>query len=85
MIPKAGLNMLEVLDLLKSYAGTPLLRGISFQVEQNETVCLLGASGSGKSTLLRIIAGIEQPDGGSLLWNGMDLTSVPAHRASMPK
>ena len=71
--------MLEVLDLLKSYAGTPLLRGISFQVEQNETVCLLGASGSGKSTLLRIIAGIEQPDGGSLLWNGMDLTSVPAH------
>jgi len=72
--------MLEVRDLWKSYEGQPLLRGVSFQVQAGETVCLLGASGSGKSTLLRIIAGLEAPERGQVLWEGRDLAEVPAHR-----
>jgi ABC-type Fe3+/spermidine/putrescine transport system ATPase subunit len=49
-------------------------------VEAGETVCLLGASGSGKSTLLRIIAGLEKPERGQVLWDGQDLAGVPVHR-----
>jgi ABC-type Fe3+/spermidine/putrescine transport system ATPase subunit len=71
--------MLKITDLHKTYAGAPLLRGISFSVSAGETVCLLGASGSGKSTILRIIAGLEQPDNGSVQWQDQDLSDVPVH------
>ena len=72
--------MLELIDIHKTYENKPLLSGISFTVETGETVCLLGASGSGKSTLLRIIAGLEEPENGQVLWNGADLESVPTHQ-----
>ncbi len=72
--------MLEVINLHKSYEGAALLRGISFTVTADETICLLGASGSGKSTLLRIIAGLESPEQGSIRWEGQDLATVPAYR-----
>ena len=72
--------MLELIDIHKSYENQPLLTGISFIVEAGETACLLGASGSGKSTLLRIIAGLESPENGRVLWDGSDLVSVPTHQ-----
>jgi ABC-type Fe3+/spermidine/putrescine transport system ATPase subunit len=72
--------MLELLDIHKTYEGKPLLTGVSFTVETGETVCLLGASGSGKSTLLRIIAGLEKPESGQVMWKGKSLASVPAHQ-----
>jgi spermidine/putrescine transport system ATP-binding protein len=71
--------VLEARDISKTYEGRPLLKNISFVVEIGETVCLLGKSGSGKSTLLRIIAGLEEPDGGQILWSGIDLISTPPH------
>jgi spermidine/putrescine transport system ATP-binding protein len=71
--------MLELIDIHKTYENQPLLMGISFTVEVGETVCLLGASGSGKSTLLRIIAGLEQPESGQVLWDEGNLASVPVH------
>ncbi len=71
--------MLEVRELYKDYEGQPLLRGITFRVRARETVCLLGPSGSGKSTLLRLIAGLETPDRGQILWDGRSLASTPAH------
>lgn len=74
--------MLEVVDLWKFYEGNPLLCGLSFQVAQGETVCLLGPSGSGKSTLLRIIAGLETPERGQVCWDGGDLAGVLAHQRS---
>jgi spermidine/putrescine transport system ATP-binding protein len=70
--------MLELLDIHKTYENEPLLNGITFSVAEGETVCLLGASGSGKSTLLHIIAGLEAPDSGRVLWGGADLSPVPA-------
>jgi ABC-type Fe3+/spermidine/putrescine transport system ATPase subunit len=71
--------MLELRDIFKTYDNQPLLRGISFSVSQGETVCLLGASGSGKSTLLRMIAGLENPERGRILFNGADLAQTPTH------
>jgi len=71
--------MLELIDIHKIYEGKPLLSGVSFSVEAGETVCLLGASGSGKSTLLRIIAGLESPESGQVLWDGANLASMPAY------
>lgn len=71
--------MLEIRDISKTYEGQPLLKDISFKVDSGETICLLGASGSGKSTLLRIIAGLESPDSGHVLWDSTDLSSTPPH------
>lgn len=71
--------MLRIKNIEKTYEGKPLLKKISFTVKQDETVCLLGPSGSGKSTLLRIIAGLEEPEGGQVFWNDKDLSQTPAH------
>lgn len=71
--------MLEVQYIFKTYEGDLLLNDISFKLEAGETICLLGPSGSGKSTLLRIIAGLEDLNSGSVLFNGIDLASTPAH------
>lgn len=73
-------DMLTVEDIHKQYEGQPLLRGITFSVQHGETVCLLGSSGSGKSTLLRIIAGLEMPESGRVLWAGRDLAGIPVHK-----
>jgi ABC-type Fe3+/spermidine/putrescine transport system ATPase subunit len=71
---------LEVHDVHKDYEGHPLLRGVSFGVEQEEIAGLLGASGSGKTTLLRIIAGLERAESGRVLLDGEDVTDLPTHR-----
>lgn len=71
--------MLTLTNLSKHYEGQPLLNDISFTVDAGETICLLGASGSGKSTLLRMIAGLESPDAGLILWDGADLAPLPPH------
>ncbi len=72
--------MLELIDIRMSFEGKPLLEGVTLRVDRGETVCLLGPSGGGKSTLLRIAAGLEQPESGQVLWDGMDITRTPAHR-----
>ncbi len=72
--------MLEVQNLTKDYENKPLLKGVSFEVAKGELVCLLGSSGSGKSTILRIIAGLEEPESGAVLWEGQDLRDVPTHK-----
>jgi len=71
--------MLEIRGIYKTYEAQPLLQNISFLVGTGETICLLGPSGSGKSTLLRMIAGLEPPDAGQILWDGIDLATTPPH------
>ena len=56
--------------LRKSYAGVPVLRGISFEVQRGETFVIMGPSGSGKSVLLKHIIGLEPPDEGDILIEG---------------
>ncbi len=71
--------MLTIKNIEKSYEGQPLLNGVSFEVHEHETICLLGPSGSGKSTLLRIIAGLESAEAGDVLWKETSLKDTPAH------
>jgi iron(III) transport system ATP-binding protein len=60
------MNALEVTDIWKSYAATPVLRGVSLSVEEASLTAILGASGAGKSTLLRVVAGFEAADAGAV-------------------
>jgi ABC-type Fe3+/spermidine/putrescine transport system ATPase subunit len=71
--------LLEIRDLCKSYPDGWMLHDVSFTVDEGENLCLLGPSGCGKTTLLRLIAGLETPDGGQVLVDGVDVTHVPPH------
>lgn len=71
--------LLRVEEVSKAYEGRPLLRDISFEVAAGEIVCLLGPSGTGKTTLLRMIAGLEEPDAGQVVFDGKTLLGVPPH------
>ena len=71
--------LLEIKNITKSYQDQTLLDGISFNVENNETICLLGPSGGGKSTILRIISGLETAEEGQVVWQGKDISDVPPY------
>ena len=65
---------IEVRNLSKQFGTFSALRDVSLQVQNGELLALLGPSGSGKTTLLRIIAGLEVPDTGQVLFQGEDST-----------
>jgi ABC-type Fe3+/spermidine/putrescine transport system ATPase subunit len=71
---------LIVHSIYKNFGQTVALNGIGFDVDTGEILGILGPSGCGKSTLLNIIAGLEQPDAGEVLWEGEDLANIPTHR-----
>jgi branched-chain amino acid transport system ATP-binding protein len=56
------------------------VREVSLDVEEGETVALVGANGAGKTTLLRTVAGAHRPSGGRIHFDGKDITGIPAHR-----
>jgi phosphonate transport system ATP-binding protein len=69
--------MLAIKNLTKIYDdGTVALRDISFTVETGEFLVIIGLSGSGKSTLLRCINRLIEPTEGSIVWNGVDITTA---------
>lgn len=69
--------MLEVQNLSKVYEGGVLaLDNVSFKVEQEEFLAVIGLSGSGKSTLLRCINRLIEPTEGRIIWNGIDITAA---------
>jgi ABC-type Fe3+/spermidine/putrescine transport system ATPase subunit len=71
---------LELVDISKSFYGKKVLQGVSFQVPTGQVIGLIGPSGSGKSTLLNIVAGLEIPDTGDVLWNSQSMLNVPVFR-----
>jgi ABC-2 type transport system ATP-binding protein len=74
-------GVLVVTDLVKDYGDLLAVNGVSFSVEKNETIALVGSNGAGKSTLLRMIAGLLEPTSGSVKVAGVDPGTLEA-RAS---
>ncbi len=76
--------MLEIKDLYVSYGMMEVLHGVSVNVEDDELVSIIGPNGAGKTTLIKTIMGLVKPTSGSIIYNGQDITHLPAHkRASL--
>jgi len=71
--------MLIIEDLKVNYGGIEAVKGISFEVPENEIVTLIGANGAGKSTTLRTIAGLIKPAAGKITFDGEDITGIPPY------
>jgi len=73
-------SLLSVEGLHVSYGTKEILHGIDYSVSEREVVAVLGANGSGKSTSLNTISGFVTPSTGSIVFDGTDITKLPAHR-----
>ena len=76
--------MLEIKDLYVSYGMMEVLHGVSVNVEDDELVSIIGPNGAGKTTLIKTVMGLVKPTSGSIIYDGQDITHLPAHkRAAM--
>ncbi len=74
------MSMLEIKDLKVNYGGIEALKGIGFHVNAGEIVTLIGANGAGKSTTLRSIMSVVKPSGGSIFFEGEDITTMDTQK-----
>lgn len=72
--------MLEIKDLEVYYGVIQAIKGVSFEVNKGEVIALIGANGAGKTTILHTISGLISPKSGSIMFEGKDITKVPAHK-----
>lgn len=72
--------LLEVNNLEVSYGLIKAVKGVSFHVEEGEIVSLIGANGAGKTTIMHALNGLIAKSGGSVHFNGQDITNTPAHK-----
>ena len=72
--------MLELRAVTLRFGAIAALDALDLTVCSGETLAVMGPSGSGKTSLLRVIAGLEQPDAGSVHWGPTDITAIPVHR-----
>lgn len=75
-----GSGGLSIINLRKSYKRRPVIRDVSLQLNRGEVVALLGPNGSGKTTTFYAIAGLVTPEGGHVLIDGRDVTTLPMYR-----
>ncbi len=72
--------MLKIEDLNVYYGVIQALKGVSFEVNEGEVIALIGANGAGKTTILHSITGLLGTKSGRVMYEGKDLTKVPAHK-----
>ena len=79
--------MIKVNDLKKNFRGVQVLKGITTEIRKGDVLCVIGPSGSGKSTFLRCLNLLEKPTGGTIIFDGTDLTDkktdLNLHRQKM--
>lgn len=86
LLPPNGKNVLALDSVTKVYAGAyprTVLREVSLAVRAGEYVAIMGESGVGKSTLLNLIAGLDRPDGGRILFDAQDLGALDDDRVTL--
>ena len=72
--------LLEIKDLNVYYGLIQAIKGISFEVNEGEVIALIGANGAGKTTTLHAISGLLPAESGAIMFEGTDITKVPAHK-----
>ncbi len=72
--------LLQVDNIEVYYGVNKALKGISFEVNKGEIVALIGANGAGKTTILHTVTGLLKPKSGKIIYNGTDITKIPAHK-----
>ena len=77
--------ILDLQDIKKSFGKNEILKGLNLKVHEGEFLTFLGASGCGKTTTLRIIAGLEMPDSGQVILNGVDVTKKEPNERGVSK
>ena len=79
--------MIDVINLEKSFGDNKVLNGINVKIEKGDIICVIGPSGSGKSTFLRCLNCMEDPTGGQIIFNGVDIADpkvdINIHRRHM--
>ncbi len=79
--------MIDVINLQKSFGSNKVLNGINIKIEKGDIMCVIGPSGSGKSTFLRCLNCMEDPTGGQIIFNGVDIADfkvdINIHRRRM--
>ena len=72
--------LLEVNNLEVSYGLIKAVKGVSFTVDEGEIVSLIGANGAGKTTIMHALGGLIGKSAGSVVFDGLDITTTPAHK-----
>ena len=76
-------KLIQFKNIVKSFDGQVVLRGINLDIYENEFVTLLGPSGCGKTTLLRILGGFLRQDEGQVIFGDRDISDVPPHKREL--
>ena len=76
-------KLIQFKNIVKSFDGQVVLRGINLDIYENEFVTLLGPSGCGKTTLLRILGGFLRQDEGQVIFGDSDISDVPPHKREL--
>ena len=76
-------KLIELDNLTKEYNGQVVLKGIHLEINEKEFVTLLGPSGCGKTTTLRIMGGFEEANGGTVLFDGQDISGLPPYKREL--
>src|SRR5699024_7132943 len=72
--------LLEIRNIAKNFSGLKALDDVSFAVSKGEIAALIGPNGAGKTTMFDIITGFTRPNGGSVIFDGEEITKTPPHR-----
>ena len=73
-------KLIQFKNIVKNFDGNAVLKGINLDIYENEFVTLLGPSGCGKTTLLRILGGFLDQDQGEIIFDGQEISGVPAYK-----